>query len=181
MFKVVSTVSIHSTPSWSQLEEIKRFLANSLLLELKIIQISTEEARSGGGAQCRITLTIQVRNRHRAKKTARELGEWLQSALEGILVEEGLWKVGAGSPAPDTPRVFEVLGVPKEEKKRTQHWGRGIRRCVRERLQNSSVPTSRRSGRKRREGVFSLRPESIPPGTSLRGGRANGGAGSKTS
>ncbi len=31
------------------------------------------------------------------------------------MVEEGLWKAGTGSPAPDTPRVFEVLGVPREE------------------------------------------------------------------
>jgi hypothetical protein len=115
VFKVTSTVSIQSTPSWSQLEEIKRFLANSLLLELKIIQISTEEARSGGGTQGRITFTIQVRNRHRATETARELGEWLKSSLEDILVEEGLWKAGTGSPAPDTPRVFEVLGGPREE------------------------------------------------------------------
>jgi hypothetical protein len=84
-------------------------------LELKIIQISTEEARSGGGTQGRITFTIQVCNRHRATETARELGEWLKSSLEGILVEEGLWKAGTGSPAPDTPRVFEVLGGPREE------------------------------------------------------------------
>jgi hypothetical protein len=112
-FKVTSTVSIHSTPSWSQLEEIKRFLANSLLLELKIIQISAEEARSGGGTQGRITFTIQVRNRHRVTETARELWGWLQSSLEGILVEEGLWKTGTGSP--DTPRVIEVLGGPREE------------------------------------------------------------------
>ena len=114
VFKVASTVSIHSTPSWSQLEAIKRFLANSLLLELKIIQISTEEGTAGGGTQCRITFTIQVRNRHRATETARELGEWLKSSLEGILVEEGLWKAGTGSPAPDTPRVFEVLGGPRK-------------------------------------------------------------------
>jgi hypothetical protein len=59
--------------------------------------------------------TIQVRNRHRATETARELWEWLQSSLEGILVEEGLWKAGTGSSAPDTPRVFEVLGGPREE------------------------------------------------------------------
>jgi hypothetical protein len=64
VFKVTSTVSIHSTPSWSQLEEIKRFLPNSLLLELKIIHISSEEARSGGGTQGRITFTIQVHNMH---------------------------------------------------------------------------------------------------------------------
>jgi hypothetical protein len=68
VFRVMSTVSIHSTPSRSQLEKVKRFLANSLLLELKIIQISTEEARSGGGTQGRITFTIQVRNRHRQRR-----------------------------------------------------------------------------------------------------------------
>jgi hypothetical protein len=115
VFKVTSAESIHNTPSWSQLEEIKRSLANSLLLELKIIQISAEEARSGWGTQGRITFTIQVRNRHRATETARELWEWLKSSLEGILVEEGLWKAGPGLPAPDTPRVFETLGVPREE------------------------------------------------------------------
>ncbi len=115
VFKVTSTVSIHITPSNPQLEEIKRILANSLLLELKIIQISTEEGTSGGVTQCRITFTIQVRNRYRATETARELWEWLQSSLEGILVEEGLWKVGTGSPTADTPRVFEVLGVPRVE------------------------------------------------------------------
>ena len=60
VFKVTSTVSTRSIPSWSQLEGIKRFLANSLLLELKIIQMSTEETRSGMGAYGRITVTIQV-------------------------------------------------------------------------------------------------------------------------
>jgi hypothetical protein len=114
VFKVTSTAQTRSTPSWSQREEIKRFLANSLLLELKIIQISTKEVRSGGGVQGRITFTIQVRNRHRATETARELGEWLKSSLEGILVEEGLWEAGTGSPAPDIPRVLEVLGGPRE-------------------------------------------------------------------
>ncbi len=85
-------------------------------MELKIIQTSAEEARSGGGTKGRITFTIQVRNRHRATETAREIWEWLQSSLVGILVEEGLWKAGTGSPAPDTPRVFEVLGDPREER-----------------------------------------------------------------
>ena len=75
VFKVTSTGSTRGIPSRLQLERIKRFLANSLLLELKIIQISTEEARPGGGAHGRITFTIQVRNRHRATETARELGE----------------------------------------------------------------------------------------------------------
>ena len=60
VFKVTSTVSTQSIPSWSQLEEVKRFLVSSLLLELKIIQISTEEARSGGRTHSRITFTIQV-------------------------------------------------------------------------------------------------------------------------
>ena len=91
MFKVTSTVSTRSIPSWSQLEGIKRFLTNSLLLELKIIQISSEEAGSGVGTHGRTTLTIQVCNRHRARETARKLGEWLKSSLEDILVEEGLW------------------------------------------------------------------------------------------
>ncbi len=31
------------------------------------------------------------------------------------MVEEGLWKAGTGSPVPDTPRVFEVSGDPREE------------------------------------------------------------------
>ena len=91
VFKVTSTVSTRSIPSWSQLEGIKRFLTNSLLLELKIIQISSEEAGSGVGTHGRTTLTIQVCNRHRARETARKLGEWLKSSLEDILVEEGLW------------------------------------------------------------------------------------------
>ena len=115
VFKVTSTVSTRSIPSWSQLEEVKRFLVNTLLLELKIIEISTEEARSGGGAHGRITFKIQVRNRHRSTETTRELGKWLESSLEGILVEEGLWHAGTGSPAPDIPRIIEVLGGPREE------------------------------------------------------------------
>ena len=80
VFKVTSTVSTRSIPSWSQLEGI-----------------------------------IQVRSRHRARETARELEEWLESSLEGILVEEGLWEAGTGSPAPDIPRVLEVLGGPREK------------------------------------------------------------------
>ena len=85
VFKVTSTVSTRSIPSWSQVEGIKRFLANSLLLELKIIQMSTE-VRSGVRAYGGITVTIQVRNRHNARETTRELREWLESSLEGILV-----------------------------------------------------------------------------------------------
>ena len=48
-------------------------------------------------------------------ETARELGEWLESSLEGILVEEGLWETGTGSPAPDKPKTTEVLVGPREE------------------------------------------------------------------
>jgi hypothetical protein len=89
---------------------MKRFLANSLLLELKMIQISTEEARAGVKAYGRITFTIQVRSRHRA----RELREWLESSLEGILVEEGLWETGTGSLTPEIPKIIEVLGNPRD-------------------------------------------------------------------
>ena len=39
----------------------------------------------------------------------------MESSLEGILVEEGLWEAGTGSPAPDIPRIIEVLGGPREE------------------------------------------------------------------
>ena len=45
----------------------------------------------------------------------RELREWLESSLEGILVEEGLWETGTGSPVPDKPKIIEVLDVPREE------------------------------------------------------------------
>jgi hypothetical protein len=102
-------------PSWSQLEGIKRLLANSLLMELKIIQISTEEARSGVGAYGWITFTIQVHSKYRARETVRELREWLESSLEGILVEERLWETGTGSLIPEIPKIIEVLVGPREE------------------------------------------------------------------
>ena len=61
VLKVTSTGSTRSVPSWPQLERIKRFLANSLMLELKIIQLSTEMVRAGVGDHGRITFTIVVR------------------------------------------------------------------------------------------------------------------------
>ena len=60
VFKVTSTGPTRGIPSRPQLERIKRFLTNSLLLELKIIQMSTVEVRSGGGSNGRFTVTIQV-------------------------------------------------------------------------------------------------------------------------
>jgi hypothetical protein len=80
-----------------------------------VFKVTSTVSTSRGGAHCRITFTIQVLNRHRATETARELGEWLESSLEGILVEEGLWEAGTGSPAPDIPRIIEVLGGLREE------------------------------------------------------------------
>ena len=62
-----------------------------------------------------VTFTIQVRSIHRARETARELGEWLKYSLGDILVEEGLWETGTGSPTPDKPKTTEVLGDPREE------------------------------------------------------------------
>jgi hypothetical protein len=115
VFKIMSTGSTRSVPSWTQLERIKRFLDNSLMMELKIIQLSTEMVRAGVGDLGRITFTIQVRSMHRARETVSELGEWLKSSLEGILVEEGLWETGTGSPAPDKPKITEVLGDPWDE------------------------------------------------------------------
>ena len=115
MFKVTSTGPTRGIPSRPQLERIKRFLANSLLLALKFIQMSTEEVRSGGGSNGRFTVTIQVRSRHRAGETVKELKKWLDSSLEGILVEEGLWETGTGSSAPDIPKIIEVLGDQREE------------------------------------------------------------------
>jgi hypothetical protein len=61
--------------------------------------MSTEEARSGVGVYGRITVTIQVRRRHRARDTVRELREWLESSLEGILagsVGNWNWVTGPG-------------------------------------------------------------------------------------
>jgi hypothetical protein len=67
------------------------------------------------GTHGRITFTIPVHSRYRAREEARELGEWLNSSLEGILVEEGLWETGTGPPAPDIPKIIEVLDGPWEE------------------------------------------------------------------
>jgi hypothetical protein len=85
------------------------------MLELKSIQVSTEDVRPGAGDYGRITITIQVRIRHRATETVRELREWLSSSLEDILVEGGLWKMGNGSPDPDIPKIKEVLVDAREE------------------------------------------------------------------
>jgi hypothetical protein len=85
------------------------------MLELKIIQLSTDAVRSGMGEYGRITFSIQVHSMRRARETSRELGEWLKSSLEGILVEEGLWEAGTGSPAPDKPKTTEVLGGLREK------------------------------------------------------------------
>ena len=77
--------------------------------------MSEEDVRPGAGDYGRITITIQVRIRHRATETLRELREWLTSSLEDILVEGDLWKSGSGSPDPDIPKISEVLGDPWEE------------------------------------------------------------------
>ncbi len=67
------------------------------------------------GPYGRITFTIQVCSRHRARETVRELRKWLESSLEGILIEEGLWETGTGSLAPEIPKIIEVLGGQREE------------------------------------------------------------------
>ena len=67
------------------------------------------------GAHGRVTVTIQVHIRHRARETARELKEWMTSSLEDILVEGGLWETGTGSPALDKPRIVAELGGSREE------------------------------------------------------------------
>jgi hypothetical protein len=59
---------------------IKRFLANSLLLELKNIQVSSDDARTVVGAHGRVTVTIQVSSRYRVRETTRELKEWMTSS-----------------------------------------------------------------------------------------------------
>jgi hypothetical protein len=48
VFKVTTTGPTRGIPSRPQLEKIKRFIANSLLMVLKSIQMSAEEVRSEG-------------------------------------------------------------------------------------------------------------------------------------
>jgi hypothetical protein len=67
------------------------------------------------GTYGRITFTIQVHSRYRARETVRELRKWLESSLEGILLKEGLWETGTGSLDPEIPKIIEVLGGPREE------------------------------------------------------------------
>jgi hypothetical protein len=75
------------------------------------------------GAHGRITFTIQVHSRYRTREEARELEEWLNSSLEGILVEEGLWETGTGSSVPDIQKDNRGTGRSAGRESSTGGWG----------------------------------------------------------
>ena len=50
-------------------------------------------------------------------------------SLEGVFLECGMWGKGIGSPAPDVPKMVEVLGGKEEESSRPENWESGGR-CV---------------------------------------------------
>jgi hypothetical protein len=55
VFKVTTTGPTRGIPSRPQLEKIKRFIANSLMIVLKSIQLSAVEVRSEGRSNGNLT------------------------------------------------------------------------------------------------------------------------------
>ena len=119
-FKVTSTVTVQGIPTAPQLEIIRRFLTNSLLVELKAIQVVAADPRTLERDHRRMTVTIQVRGLHRARAMVRELRQLMSISLEGVLLDSGLWEKGVGSPAPDIPKMVAVLGGWQEESTRSE-------------------------------------------------------------
>jgi hypothetical protein len=107
-FKIKSTVSVRGIPTKPQLETIRRFLANSLLIELKAIHVLAAHARTLNRAHRRSTVTIQVRSTHRLRVMVKELLEWMTISLEEVLVDGGLWEKGIRSPVPADGGLFET-------------------------------------------------------------------------
>ena len=69
--KVTSTVPVRGIPAAPQLETIRCFLANSLLVELKAIHVVVDDPRTLKRDHRRISVTIQVRGIHRENDGAR--------------------------------------------------------------------------------------------------------------
>ena len=121
-FKVVSRVPVRNIPEAPHLETMRRFIANSLMVELKAIQVEVVDPDTRHRDQRRLAVTIQVRGIHRARTMARELKQWMSISLEGVLLECGMWEKGFGSPAPDVPKLVAVLGGKEEERSRPGNW-----------------------------------------------------------
>ena len=99
---------VRGIPTAPRLETIRRLLANSLLVELKVIHVVAVDPRTLNRDHRRISVTIQVRGIHRVRIMVRELRELMSISL-GVLLEGGLWEKGIGSPDPDIPKMVEVL------------------------------------------------------------------------
>ena len=126
-FKVASTVPVRGIPVAPQMETIRRFLANSLMTELRDIHVVAADPGTRHRDLRRLVVTIQVRGIHRAKTMVRELRQWMSISLEGVLLECGLWGKGIGSPAPDIPKMVVVLRGREEESSRLEDRDSGRR------------------------------------------------------
>ena len=114
-FKVTSIVLVRGIPTAPQLETIRRFVANSLLVELKTIQVGVTDPGTLNRDHMRISVTIQVRGIHPARMMVRELRQWMSISLEGVLLDSVLWEPGIRSPTPDIPKMMAILGGMQEE------------------------------------------------------------------
>ena len=114
-FEVASTVPVRGIPAAPQMETIRRFLANSLMIELRVIHVVADDPGTLHRDHRRLVVTIQVRGIHRAKTMVRELRLWMSISLEGVLLECGLWEKGMGPPVPDIPKMVSVLRGRQEE------------------------------------------------------------------
>ncbi len=72
-FKVVSMVPVTDIPVAPQLETMRSFIANSLMVDLKAIHVSVTDPNTRHRDQRRLVVTIQVRGIHRARTMVREL------------------------------------------------------------------------------------------------------------
>jgi hypothetical protein len=109
-FKVVSMVPVTDIQWAPQLETMRHFITNSLMVELKTIHVSVADPKTRHRDQRRLVVTIQVRGIHRARTMLRELRQWMSISLEGVLLECGMWGKGIGPPTPDVPKMIAVLG-----------------------------------------------------------------------
>ena len=84
-FKVVSTVLVTGIPAEPQMEAMRYFIANSLMVELRAIYVGVSDPGSCHRDHTRLTVTIQVRGIHRTRSMVRELRQWMSISLEGVL------------------------------------------------------------------------------------------------
>jgi hypothetical protein len=113
-FRVKTSVTIQTATSLPQLESLRRFVVNSLLVETSSTQVYTESMPAPVTSRGKMTIAVKARSIHRARELGVELQEWSSSSLREVLLTCGVWKEGMRTLGPDKPRIVTLWGDPLE-------------------------------------------------------------------